>query len=104
MDAELKPGIYIHGKVLSCTANVYNRKDGSGQFVRVRHEIATKPGTIEYEQVLDPARDTGVKVEGGVLVAYPSIPEDTVVPLRVAPESIREYKGKVRISRAERVA
>ncbi|HVU38008.1 MAG TPA: hypothetical protein VHC95_06710 [Opitutales bacterium] len=104
MDAELKPGLYVCGKVLTVTANLYNRKDGSGQFVRVRHEISTRPGLIEYEQILDPAKDAGVKVENGQLVAFPSIPEDSMVTLKVAPESIREYKGKVRISRAERVA
>jgi len=104
MATDMKPGVYVRGKVLTCTGTLYNRKDGSGQFVRVRHEISTRPGIIEYEQVLDPARDTGVKVENGQLIAYPSIPEDTLVTLKVVPEAIVEYKGKVRIMKAERVA
>jgi len=104
MDTELKPGVYVRGRILTVTGNLYNRKDGSGQFVRVRHEISTRPGLIEYEQVLDPAKDAGIKIEGGKLTAFPSIPEETMVTLRVEPGGIGEYKGKVRINRAERVA
>ncbi len=99
-----QPGIYVIGKVISITASVHQRKDGSGQFVRVRHEISTRPGVIDYEQLLDPAKDPGVKVEGGKAVAFPTLPEDELITLRVEPGAIGEYKGKVRISRAERVA
>ena len=59
----MKPGVYVHGTVLSSTATLFNRKDNSGQFVRVRHEIATKPGVIDFEQILDPSKDAGVKVK-----------------------------------------
>jgi hypothetical protein len=43
--------------------------------VRVRHEIATKPGVLNYEQVLDPAKDSSVRVEGGKVVAFPALPD-----------------------------
>jgi hypothetical protein len=100
---DLKPGVYVIGKVLSTTATVHPRKDGSGQFVRVRHEMSTRPGVIDYEQLLDPAKDAGVKVEGGQVTVFPTLPEDEVITLRVEPGAIGEYKGKVRISRAERI-
>lgn len=94
MDTELKPGIYVCGRILTVTGNLYNRKDGSGQFVRVRHEISTRPGMIEYEQVLDPAKDAGIKIEGGKLVAFPSIPEDSLVTLRVEPGGLGSIRAK----------
>jgi len=100
----LKPGVFVHGLVLSSTANLFDRKDKSGQFVRVRHEIATKPGVIDFEQILDPAKDAGVKVEGGKIVAFPTYPEDKPITLKCEPGAIREFKGKVKITRAELIA
>ena len=55
----MKHGVFVHGTVLSSTATLFDRKDKSGQFVRIRHEIATKPGVIDFEQILDPAKDAG---------------------------------------------
>ena len=104
MDTELKPGVYVRGRVLTVTANLYNRKDNSGQFVRVRHEIATKPGVIDFEQILDPAKDAGVKVEGGKITLFPTFPEDKPITLKCDPGAIREFKGKVKITRAELIA
>ena len=100
----LKPGVYVRGSVLSSTATLFNRKDGSGQFVRIRHEIATKPGVLDYEQVIDPAKDASVKIEGGKITAFPTYPEDSQITLKVEPGAIREFKGKVQITRAERIA
>ena len=100
----LKPGVYVCGIVLSSTATLFNRKDGSGQFVRIRHEIATKPGVLDYEQVIDPAKDASVKVEGGKIVAFPTYPENGPITLRVEPAAFREFKGKIQITRAERIA
>ena len=97
----MKPGVYVHGTVLSSTATLFNRKDNSGQFVRVRHEIATKPGVIDFEQILDPAKDAGVKVEGGKIIAFPTFPEDKPIALKCEPGAIKEFKGKVKITKAE---
>jgi len=97
----LKAGVYVHGNVLSSTATLFDRKDKSGQFVRIRHEIATKPGVIDFEQILDPAKDAGVKVEGGKVTAFPIYPEDKPITLKCEPGAIREFKGKVKITRAE---
>jgi hypothetical protein len=97
----LKPGVYVRGSVLSSTATLFNRKDNSGQFVRVRHEISTKPGVIDFEQIFDPVKDGVVKVEGGKVVAFPTYPEDSPIMLKFEPGAIREFKSKVKITRAE---
>ena len=56
----LKPGVYVIGKILSCTAALFNRKDGTGQFVVTRLEVATKPGVVTIERIFDPAKDAEV--------------------------------------------
>ena len=96
--------MYVQGTVLSSTATLFDRKDKSGQFVRIRHEIATKPGVIDFEQILDPAKDAGVKVEGGKITAFPTYPEDKPITLKFEPGAIREFKGKVKITKAELIA
>jgi len=70
----------------------------------VRHEIATKPGVIDFEQILDPAKDAGLKVEGGKIVAFPTFPEDKPISLKCEPGAIKEFKGKVKITKAELIA
>jgi len=94
----------VIGKILSCTATMFNRKDGSGRLVVARTEVATKPGVVTLERMFDPAKDAEVKVEGDKVTSFPTYPEDATVAFRVEPESIRENKGKVRITRAEKIA
>ena len=55
-------------------------------------------------QRVDPAKDAGVKVEGGKVVAFPTYPEDQPVTLKFEPGAIREFKGKVKITKAELIA
>jgi len=100
----LKPGVYVQGTVLSCAVTLQNRKDGSGQFVRLSTEIATKPGVLIFEQIFDPAKDASVKVEGGKVVTFPTYPEDKPITLKCEPGAIREFKGKVKVSKAEIIA
>jgi len=100
----LKPGVYVIGKILSCTAALFNRKDGTGQFVVTRLEVATKPGVVTIERIFDPAKDAEVKVANGQVTAFPTYPEDATAAFRVDPEGIKESKGKVRINRAEKIA
>ncbi len=100
----LKPGVYVSGSILSSTVSLHNRKDGSGQFVRVSHELATRPGVLVLEQIYDPVKDAGVKVEGGKVMAYPAYPEDKPITLKCEPGAIREFKGKVKITKAEIIA
>ncbi len=100
----LKPGVYVHGTILSVTVTLQNRKDGSGQFVRISIEVATKPGVLIFEQIFDPAKDASVKVEGGKVVAFPTYPEDKPITLKCEPGAIREFKGKVKITKAEIIA
>ena len=100
----MKPGVYVHGTVLSSAVALQNRKDGSGQFVRLSTEIATKPGVLIFEQIFDPAKDAAVKVEGGKVTLFPAYPEDKPITLKCEPGAIREFKGKVKITKAELIA
>ncbi len=100
----MKPGVYVIGKILSCTANLFNRKDGSGKFVVVRYEISTRPGVVTFERMFDPTKDAEIKLEGDKVVNFPTYPEESLVTFRVDPDGIRENKGKVRITRAEKIA
>lgn len=76
-------GLYVRGVVVSSSAKAYQRKDGSGTFVRVQHELATQPGVVLFEQYLDPKESTEVKIEDGKVVTYPRLPEFASVTLKV---------------------
>jgi hypothetical protein len=79
----LAGGLYVRGLVVSSSANVYQRKDGTGSFVKVQHEIATQPGIVHFEQYLDPKESKEVRIEGDKVVAYPQLPQFSQVNLRV---------------------
>jgi hypothetical protein len=76
-------GLYVRGVIVSGSAKARARKDGSGVFVIVQHEIATQPGVVLYEQFLDPKESPEVKVEGDKVTAYPQIPLFHEVNLKV---------------------
>lgn len=75
-------GLYLLGYVTSNTARVFTRKDGSGRFVIVRHELALQPGTAVLEQFID-AATPAVQVRGDEVVTFPRMPEFKQVLLRV---------------------
>ena len=75
------------------------RKDGSGSFVMVTHEIATQPGVVEYTQYLDVANDPGIKVQGDDVLEYPKLPEMKPVSLKVL--SWRANDKKFIVTRGE---
>ena len=67
---------------MSSTAKAFNRKDGSGKIVCIRHEIATQPGMVVYEEYPE-LKDGKVKLEGDKVVEFPKLPEMQPVTLKV---------------------
>lgn len=67
---------------MSSTANAFNRKDGSGKVICVRHEIALQPGLAVFEEY--PELESGeVKLEGDTVVKFPKLPELQSITLKV---------------------
>lgn len=75
-------GLLVRGVVMSSTAKVFNRKDGSGKVVCVRHEIALQPGLAVYEEYPD-LKAGMVKLDGDKVVEFPKLPEMQQVTLKV---------------------
>lgn len=90
MDTNAKPnggadklnGLFVRGVVISSTAKLIKRKDGSGIFVCVRHEIALQPGLAVWEEYPDLNGDK-VKIEGDQLIEFRRLPELKPVELKV---------------------
>lgn len=67
-------GLFVRGVVMSSTAKVFNRKDGSGKLVCVQHEIALQPGMAVLEEYHD-AKDGKVRLDGDKVSEFPKLPE-----------------------------
>lgn len=91
----------MKGVVVSSSARVFDRKDGTGQVVCVRHELALQPGLATYE--LYPEIDgKTVRVEGQTVVEFPRLPELKPVTLRVL--RWQERDKRLVIKEAERMS
>jgi len=75
-------GLIVRGIVMSSTAKAFNRKDGSGKVVCVRHELALQPGLAVFEEYPD-IKDGKVKLDGDNVVEFPRLPEMQQVTLKV---------------------
>jgi hypothetical protein len=75
-------GLFVRGVVMSSTAKVFNRKDGSGKVVCVRHEIALQPGMAVFEEYPD-LKDGKVKLDGDNVIEFHKLPEMQQVTLKV---------------------
>jgi hypothetical protein len=75
-------GLFVRGMVMSSTAKVFNRKDGSGKLVCVQHEIALQPGLAVWEEYHDP-KDGKVKLDGDKVVEFPKLQEMQQITLKV---------------------
>jgi hypothetical protein len=75
-------GLIVRGVVVSSTARAFNRKDGSGKIICVRHELALQPGLAVYEEYPD-LKDGKVKLDGDKVVEFPKMPEMQQVTLKV---------------------
>jgi hypothetical protein len=80
--AEEMNGLFVRGMVMSSTAKVFNRKDGSGKIVCIQHEIALQPGLAVFEQYPD-LKDGKVKLDGDKVVEFPKMPEMQQITLKV---------------------
>jgi hypothetical protein len=75
-------GLFVRGVVVSSTAKAHKRKDGTGVFVIVRHEVALQPGLAVWEAFHDP-KDGQVKLDGENVIAFPTLPEFQQITLKV---------------------
>ena len=91
-------GIYLRGVVVSSTARLIYRKDGSGRSVLVTHEIGTKPGLAKWTRFLEET-DATVKVEGDQVVSFPKLEE--LQPIHLKVNALRADKGVVEVKNAE---
>ena len=90
MDTNTKPtaqadkqnGLIVRGIVMSSTAKAFNRKDGSGKVVCIRHELALQPGLAVFEEYPE-LKDGKVKLDGDNVVEFPKLPELQQVTLKV---------------------
>jgi hypothetical protein len=80
--ADKLSGLFVRGVVMSSTAKTHKRKDGTGVFVIVRHELALQPGLAVWEAFHDP-KDGKVKLDGENVVEFPKLPEFQQVTLKV---------------------
>ena len=81
-EADKLNGLFVRGVVLSSTAKMFKRKDGSGNCVCVRHEIALQPGLAVWEEYPDVNSDK-VKIEGDQVVDFPRLPALKPIELKV---------------------
>ncbi len=90
MDTTAKPtgepgtmsGLFVRGVVVSSTAKLFKRKDGSGNCVCVRHEIALMPGLAVWEEYPD-VNGNQVKIEGEQVTEFPRLPALKPIELKV---------------------
>ena len=75
-------GLFVRGVVMSSTAKAFNRKDGSGKVICIRHELALQPGLAVFEEYPD-LKDGKVKLDGDKVVEFPRLPEMQQVTLKV---------------------
>jgi hypothetical protein len=75
-------GMFVRGVVVSSSARAFNRKDGSGRIVCVRHELALQPGLAVFEEY--PDLNAGkVRLDGDKVVEFPRLPDMQQVTLKV---------------------
>jgi hypothetical protein len=75
-------GLFVRGVVMSSTAKAFNRKDGSGKVVCIRHEIALQPGLAVFEEYPE-LKDGKVKLDGDNVVEFHKLPEFQQITLKV---------------------
>lgn len=91
-------GVHVFGVVISNTARVITRKDKSGQFVSVSHEIALRPGVAVWQRTFN-LNDVGIKIDGETVLEFPKLKELQPIGLR-----LKRFEGnadKFRIYDAE---
>ena len=82
VETETLNGLFVRGVIVSSTAKVFNRKDGSGKVVCIKHEIALQPGLAIFEEYPN-LTDGKVKIEGDNVTEFGKLPEFQTIWLRV---------------------
>lgn len=95
-------GLFVSGIVVSSTARAFNRKDGSGIAVSLRHEIAYEGGLLAVEEFADPKEDSRVTVNGLQVVTFPQL--KTFEPVRFRIERWKTFNNQLVATRAVRIA
>jgi hypothetical protein len=95
-------GLFVSGIVVSSTARAFNRKDGSGIAVSLRHEIAYEGGLLAVEEFADPKEDSRVTVNGLQVVTFPQL--KTFEPVRFRIERWKTFNNQLVVTRAVRIA
>ena len=75
-------GLFVRGVVMSSTARAFNRKDGSGKVICIRHELALQPGLAVFEEYPE-LKDGKVKLDGDNVVEFHRLPEFQQITLKV---------------------
>ncbi len=75
-------GLFVRGVVMSSTAKAFNRKDGYGKVICVRHELALQPGLAVFEEYPD-LKEGKVKLDGDNVVEFHKLPEFQQITLKV---------------------
>ena len=73
-------GLFVRGVAVSSSAKVFNRKDGSGKIVCIRHELALQPGMAVFEEYPELGK---VKLDGDNVIEFHRLPEMQQVTLKV---------------------
>lgn len=94
-------GLIVRGIVMSSTAKAFNRKDGTGKVVCIRHELALQPGLAVFEEYPE-LKDGKVKLDGDNVVEFPKLPELQQVTLKVL--RWEERDKRLIIKEADRVS
>ncbi|MGE9291211.1 MAG: hypothetical protein ACQKBT_09490 [Puniceicoccales bacterium] len=92
-------GLFVHGIVVSSGARLIKKKDGSGNLVLVSHELATQPGVIRWEEILDPAKDSRITLQGDEILKSPAEPDFKPVTLKVG--RTRIFRDQLVVSNCE---
>ena len=95
-------GIFVKGRVISSTATTYDRKDGTGKGVILKHELALVPGFAMIEEFLNPADHPEIELRGSEVVKFPQFDEFQEVHLKVLKFDV--YNDILRIRKSELVS
>ncbi len=91
-------GLLIRGNIISSTAQLIAKKDGSGWLVQIQHELALVPEVAIWKLFIGPAEDDCVDVAGGTMKKFSLLPMLTNILLKV--RRFWELNGQLYVSNA----
>ncbi|MBC2602989.1 hypothetical protein [Puniceicoccus vermicola] len=85
--------------MVSSGARLIKKKDGSGNLVLVSHELATQPGVIRWEEILDPVEDSRITFQGEEIIKSPAEPDFKPITLEEGRQRI--FKDQLIVGNCE---